>query len=218
MEKTLARIDLRKLFYLAHREEWGTLSFLTHCYVERKADGTYCLGKHCVVDSVYLEGDTCEVYPVTDDVVLRTKDGVDFTLSRKEYDDAAWEIDPLPEGVRDWIMAHWDQYGLGLKKQEDMVELLNILEAHKENLDSLHDVVFNGYDEFCGIVFRPESDADVVKALLEYNVFYEGGYDNALFKEHLQEYCEEDECDEAEFYRIEDIRVTQDGIVRVLHY
>lgn len=218
MEKILAKIDLRKLFYTVHREEWGTSSFLTHCYVERREDGGYCLCKHGKEDPVYREGDICEVYPLTGSVGMHTKAGVDFTLTQEEYDLAAWEVDPLPEGVRAYILAHWDQYGLGLKKQEDMIELLNILEAHAENLDSLHDVVLNYRNEFCGIVFCPETDADVVRALMEFNVFYRMGYDDELFKEHLQEYCEEDECDEAEFYRSEDIRVTRDGIVRVLHY
>ena len=73
------------------------------------------------------------------------------------------------------IQKGWQDYKLGLESQEEMNRLLNVLEAHGETLDGLHDVCANhgGKSFFCGIYMTCRSDAEVARVLLDYNLFFE---------------------------------------------
>ena len=67
---------------------------------------------------------------------------------------------------------HFAEYPFGMKKKEEMAALLNILQANDETLDSMHDAVFNGSDEFMGIFGRWDTDKDLYEAVLQFNSFF----------------------------------------------
>ena len=70
-----------------------------------------------------------------------------------------------------YIMAHWVEYNLADTK-EDFLALLNILESMDENIDTLHNAVFNGYDEFAGYYIADcATDREAVDVLLYFNRF-----------------------------------------------
>ncbi len=79
-----------------------------------------------------------------------------------------------PIVAKNYILDNWNSYNL-VDSREEMVSLLNILQACGENLDTLHDVCCNGYTMFADIVGTFEDDRDVVKALYEFNSFYTEG-------------------------------------------
>jgi hypothetical protein len=71
------------------------------------------------------------------------------------------------------ILENWDKYNL-VNTKEDMLALLNILEAHKETLDSLHDVIMGNSQWVCSIFFYPipATDKEVVNGIMMHNSFY----------------------------------------------
>ncbi len=73
--------------------------------------------------------------------------------------------------AKDYILSHWDEYNL-VDTKEEMLGLLNILQACGENLDSLHDVCCNGYSVFADIVGTWDGDRDVVSSLYQFNSFF----------------------------------------------
>ncbi len=118
--------------------------------------------------------------------------------------------------AKEWTLKNWDQYDLNLKNKEEMLELLNILDAHDENLDSLHKVLQQeGHlREFCGIIGRMDTDAEIARSLFDFNLFYT----EEKYQQFLKESAEDNECTIAEVLESEDIRKTEDGYVRVLYY
>ena len=127
------------------------------------------------------------------------------------------------DSVKKYILDHYNEYGFKLGDKpitkDDMTALLNILEAHNENLDSLHDVAFNGYDEFCGICGRFDNDNDTVNALFDFNVFISDSEWLAWVKAEVSErLADEWEPD----WIVEDIKntvvKTSDGFVMFLEY
>lgn len=72
---------------------------------------------------------------------------------------------------RAFIIDNWRAYNLTDTRRE-FIALLNILDAHGETIDSLHEVCTN--DLFCGIFYNGEieNDRDVVAALMLNNSFY----------------------------------------------
>lgn len=129
----------------------------------------------------------------------------------------------------DYIMKHWKEYDL-TDTQEEFKQLLNILEAMGENIDSLHNTVFNGYTEFwdCCCSYW-ETDRELVKTCFYFGTFF----DVEGLKEFLYEqldYCkecyeEEPEKGERWFYELyfldewgdEQIIKTRDGYVLLIH-
>lgn len=91
--------------------------------------------------------------------------------------------------VKAYQIRNWKKYNITDTKK-DFIAVLNILEAHGENLDTLHDAAFNGFTSFCGIVGRFENDRDTVRALFEFNTFYDNPADLAALI----------------YYRIEDLK------------
>lgn len=116
---------------------------------------------------------------------------------------------------RDYILEHWKDYTLGIDSRNEMLELLNILEYHSKTLDDLHDVCFNGYDEFCGIIGKFESDADVVKALHEYHLFFP---DETSFLKYVSLLAKESEMQTEEVLQRESYGQTTDGVVMQIFY
>lgn len=121
----------------------------------------------------------------------------------------------MNEKMKNYTLENWGKYNLTDSKQE-FIALLNILEAREETLDSLHDVVFNSYNNFCGITGSCwKSDRDVVKTLFDFHQFFTSKEE---FDSVMKENAENSDCTLEEFIEGEDIRYTSDGIVRVLYY
>jgi hypothetical protein len=72
---------------------------------------------------------------------------------------------------RAFIIDNWRAYNLTDTRRE-FIALLNILDAHGETIDSLHDVCTG--DLFCGIFYNGEieNDRDVIEGLFLNNTFY----------------------------------------------
>ena len=128
--------------------------------------------------------------------------------------------------VKQYILDNYNKYGIEWANGDewtraDMNALLNILEAHGETLDSMHDAVINGDSEFCYIWFSrgyADSDSYMVNALFEYNVFIPRD-EFADFM--VNEYENAVECGFDSFndyFEFEDIHETSDGYVNILHY
>jgi len=82
----------------------------------------------------------------------------------------------MNEKQKAYILSNYDKYGLFDESKipitrDDMLALLNILESNDVTLDELHDVAFNGLDEFCGIFGSYENDSDTYNALLSHHLF-----------------------------------------------
>ena len=131
-------------------------------------------------------------------------------------DDKLEEGDNLTSFVTRWSYyeRHWDSYGLRETK-ESFIALLNMLQANNENLDSLHNVAFNGYEEFMGIYGTFDDDKDVAQAVIEFNIFFSSINDladrtaeNAFYEGTTIE----EELDSCELYK------THTGFVDRLHY
>lgn len=125
----------------------------------------------------------------------------------------------MNDKIKNYVLSHWNQYNM-VDSQEEMVEVLNILEAHDENLDTLHDVVMGNTKWLCGIWINshPQTDREVKDILYEYNIFYRT-YEELKNSECLKEYAENFEMDIEEYCeKYADIRKTSDGFVRVLYY
>lgn len=129
-----------------------------------------------------------------------------FTLRKEKVAD-------MCDSVKNYTLANWEKYNL-VNSHEEMVKLLNILEAHGESIETLHEAE----NEFCGISRNGgnfENDKDTVRALYEFNEFYA---DKEEFYEIMIILAEDAGLSVSEFMEDEDIRETADGIVRVLHY
>lgn len=95
--------------------------------------------------------------------------------------------------MRQYILNNWQAYNLTDTKEE-FIALLNCLEAYGETIDSLHDVVLNGYDEFIDVInFNGwENDRDVVETVFAFSCFFT----LEDFKGYLYEQLEEAKQDE----------------------
>lgn len=94
-----------------------------------------------------------------------------------------------------YIISNYNQYNLGLKDKNDMLILLNKLEAYNETLDSLHDC--NGFmDGYCDLVVTSQdgfyTDEHIANAVNETNAFFES-------KEKYLEFTEVDNQEDLQF-------------------
>ena len=84
--------------------------------------------------------------------------------------------DLKPIIAKKWMVDHFRNYGIGLESKEEMISLLNILQAHDECLETFHDCVVNNDCEFAGIIHNTsggwESDNALYHSLLDFNTFY----------------------------------------------
>lgn len=81
--------------------------------------------------------------------------------------------DIMPITAKEYILKSWAAYRVADTKEE-FVALLNILQACGENLDSLHNAVFNEHFEFCDIYHGGawDSDRELADSLREFCTFY----------------------------------------------
>ena len=120
---------------------------------------------------------------------------------------------------KQYILNNWKAYDI-VDSMEEMLILLNILEAHDETLDSLHDVCCQGADMFCDIYGRFENDRDVASTLFDFSHFFENEDDLYLYAQGIIEdiYADEDKMTVEKYLKTEDIRKTTDGYIMVLWY
>ena len=109
-----------------------------------------------------------------------------------------------------YILRNWKAYDI-VDTKEEMIKLLNILEAHGENLDTFHKATSG----FCGIYGEFANDRDTVKTLFEFDCFYK---DREEMHRICQEEAKSNDMTLEEYLDGEDIRETSDGLVRVLYY
>lgn len=126
--------------------------------------------------------------------------------------------------AKQYCVDHYAEYPFKMKDKAEMVALLNILQANNENLDSMHDAVFNGYGDFMGIFGRWDTDAELYDAVLQFNTFFDEKefIDWMLEKIEDLEYDGEDPAEEIKSWTYDDepsdtkIVKTEDGyVVRV---
>ena len=122
----------------------------------------------------------------------------------------------MNDKIKNYILSNWDKYNV-VDSREKMLSLLNVLEAHNENLDTLHDIVMGNTDMLAGIwiTSNPQTDREVVKILYEYNYFFKTEEELHSYIRNIAEECDLtfEECLESE-----DVVKTQDGYVVILHY
>ena len=138
-----------------------------------------------------------------------------------------------------YILENFNKYGIMASEdfnkrdlhpitKAEMLGLLNILEAHGENLDTFHDASFNGYSNFCEIYGGFEDDSDTYNALMQFNQFFTDDEFISWMLEHVQDEIDnygdyeeamafikavafDEACDES-------IVKTEDGYVRIVRY
>ncbi len=81
------------------------------------------------------------------------------------------EIKPIT--AKSYILANWEKYNV-VDTKEEFIALLNCLQACGESLDSLHNAVFNGYEEFIDCIRDGgwESDRDLVDTVFYFCRFF----------------------------------------------
>lgn len=107
----------------------------------------------------------------------------------------------MNEKMKAYILDNHDKYGIHNRKGEllsrdEMLMLLNILEANGETLDSFHDAAFNYPSDFCGIYGNFKNDDDTYQVLLDFHYFYKT-VDELI--EHIETVREEWWADDLEF-------------------
>lgn len=128
---------------------------------------------------------------------------------------------------KDYIVRNFNKYGIeDIKTPAEMIELLNILEAHGETLDGLHDTSCG--DMFCDIFFNYDGTDDnaVYHALLDHNIFYtskadlcEGLRDSLDEHEEIKTMTDDELLQYVESECYDDmITKTTDGYVRTIYY
>lgn len=122
----------------------------------------------------------------------------------------------------DYMLNNYDKYGLNVSRDE-FIELLNILEINDENLDSFHDVAFNGLTMFCDIFGRWDTDNELLETLKAFHVFVKRGE----LKEYLEMYLNEtilydsdsiEDVKQSFEWFIDEFNDSTDGYVRKLYY
>lgn len=82
------------------------------------------------------------------------------------------EVKPIT--AKAYLLENWQKYDL-VDPKEDFIALLNILQACGESIDSLHNVVFNGIEEFIDCINSHggwETDRDLVDTLFYFCRFF----------------------------------------------
>lgn len=98
-----------------------------------------------------------------------------LTLTRLRPDCQERGDDMEPITGKQWVVSHWNQYGINLKNSDEMIALLNILQANGENLDTMHNCVCNGHREFMDIFHNGhgwDSDQELYESILDFNHFF----------------------------------------------
>ena len=142
---------------------------------------------------------------------------------------------------KDYILKNYNKYGIMASDdflfdpslchpitQKEMLGLLNILEAHDEDLESFHNAAFNGTNFFCEICGPFESDDETYNALMQFNTFYTDEEFIAYMLEHIQDTIKYSDSYEEAMEKLKEeafdgnnddlIVKTSDGYVHIVSY
>lgn len=185
----------------------NTISFT--CDTENNSDKHIYTQRIILLNESLSEGFNVIPSYMTEAFLIWDKDGKEFYVYATDFEEAEMKM------RRDKV-ASWKERGI-VDSQEDMLKLINILDAHKEDLKSLQEFVAYQDDAFCGFIWvdLPDTEREVAELLFEHNRFYRKWED--LLTACI-EACMGTEMNFEEYMSGEDIRKTPDGYVRVLHY
>lgn len=109
----------------------------------------------------------------------------------------------VPIMAKDYMLDHWNDYDVVDSRQE-MLELLNCLQACGETLESMHDCVINGETEWCDCVNWDgwSSMRDLKETIFYFCTFYTESEFIDFIMDRYQGY--KDEVDDLEKYPWED--------------
>lgn len=110
--------------------------------------------------------------------------------------------------VMQYCIKNHDKYGIHNEKgellsEQEMKELLLILDLFGENLDTFHDVQYQGYTDFCGVVGERFDDNDTYKSIVDFHNYIKQSDVNRFMYDLLDNYTY---CQEKELQSIEDFK------------
>ncbi len=130
-----------------------------------------------------------------------------------------------PIVAKDYKLKNIKNYGFDMNKSE-FISLLNILQSYGETLDSMHDVIANGYTKFCDITRFSgwNSMQELSDTLSEFAVFFtekefidwiiervgdlkEDGFEDPV--EEIRRWTYQDDISDTRIYKTEDGYVMQ---------
>lgn len=114
------------------------------------------------------------------------------------------EIKPIM--AKQYMLDNWDKYDV-VDSKDEMLELLNILQAVDENLESMHDVVVNGDREFCD-VFNDHGWSSM-RELKEMLFYFDTFYTDEEFIEYIMDRYNEYKEDEEDLDKYPDLEATE---------
>lgn len=117
----------------------------------------------------------------------------------------------LTNAVKQHILENYQKYDVTNSKEE-MLGLLNVLEAYGKTLDDLHQASSDEETEFCNVILQKpaKSVRELAEVLLEYNIFY---VSKEKFTERMKQLAKELDMTEEEYMKSISFHKTSDGIV-----
>lgn len=173
--------------------------------------------KESLMDYINVHFSDRELVCKITNMVMNAKQGLEIVASMDdEVTKAFLQVyeNTIPDSAwRRYVyaVANWEAYDV-CDTKEEFIALMNILDAHKESLDTLHSC----NDFFCGILFsNPGTDRDIVNGLFEYHQSFGTieSFDNVM-KENadFNDWTLEEELASCDIYR------GRTRIINILHY
>ncbi len=108
-----------------------------------------------------------------------------------------------PINAKKFMLDNWQMYNIGLKSQQEMLELLNIFQANGTCFENVYEAWQNaeGYTRIMGIFGRWDTAADLIRAIMDTNYFYTDKEFIEFILEQYQDMKEDGEEDPAEVIR-----------------
>lgn len=173
--------------------------------------------KESLMDYINVHFSDRELVGKITDMVMNAKQGLEIVSSMDdEVTKAFLQVyeNTIPDSAwRRYVyaVANWEAYDV-CDTKEEFIALMNILDAHRESLDTLHSC--NGY--FCGILFsNPGTDRDIVNGLFENHQAFDTieSFDNLL-----EEYAKLNDCTVEEILPDCDSYCGLTRIINILYY
>ena len=114
------------------------------------------------------------------------------------------EIKPIM--AKQYMLENWDKYDVVDSKKE-MLELLNILQAVDETLESMHDVVENGERKFCD-AFNDHGWSSM-RELKEMLFYFDTFYTDEEFIDYIMDRYNEYKEDEEDLNKYPDLEACE---------
>lgn len=137
----------------------------------------------------------------------------------------------MTEKEKTYIISNHNKYGIHneqgeLLSEQEMFELLEILDLFGENLDTFHDVQFQGYTLFCEVGGQRLSDDDTYRSIVdthnyrkqsELNSFFYDILDNYTYDTDTEEQSIEDFKHYFELLYLDDLDIVKGGLVHHIY-